>query len=144
TGKIKPDPKFTENVPDWPAFEKFYDFWLVRVSWGVLYTLFYIKFATHWWMFLLLPVHFLMGPVHGAIVNWAGHKYGYRNFDLPDKSRNTLPLDIFLLGELFQNNHHAHPLSLNFAKRWFELDLAYPFIKVLSWLRVIRIEKDMS
>ena len=28
-----------------------------------------------------LPVHFLMGPIHGAIVNWCGHKYGYRNFD---------------------------------------------------------------
>ena len=37
----------------------------------------------HWAFFLLLPVHFLMGPFHGAIVNWAGHKYGYRNFKAP-------------------------------------------------------------
>jgi stearoyl-CoA desaturase (delta-9 desaturase) len=141
TGKFKPEPRFTENVPDWPAFEKFYDFWLVRLSWALLYTLFYIRFATHWWMFLLLPIHFLMGPVHGAIVNWAGHKYGYRNFDLPDKSTNTLPWDIFLLGELFQNNHHAFPSSLKFAKRWFEIDFGYPVIKILAWFRIIKIEK---
>jgi len=32
-----------------------------------------------------------MGPIHGAIVNWAGHKYGYQNFDNGDRSRNTLP-----------------------------------------------------
>ena len=46
-----------------------------------LYTAFYVAFAPHWSLFLLLPVHFLMGPIHGAIVNWCGHKYGYRNFD---------------------------------------------------------------
>jgi len=24
----------------------------------------------------LLPVHFLIAPIQGAVVNWAGHKYG--------------------------------------------------------------------
>ena len=31
-----------------------------------------------------------MGAVHGAIVNWAGHKYGYQNFDNNGKSHNSL------------------------------------------------------
>lgn len=141
TGKLHPGEEFEKDVPYWESFEKFYDFWAVRIFWGVLYTVYYIIFATHWWMFLLLPIHYLMGPVHGAIVNWSGHKYGYRNFDLPDKSTNTLPWDVFLLGELFQNNHHARPKSVNFAYRWFEIDLGYPFIKVLHWLRIIRLQK---
>ena len=42
-------------------------------------------------MYLLLPIHFLIGPIQGAIVNWAGHKYGYRNFPgEKDQSKNTL------------------------------------------------------
>ncbi|GAB4340965.1 MAG: acyl-CoA desaturase [Calditrichia bacterium] len=140
--EFRPDPRFEENVPNWEAFEKFYDKWYVRVSWGVLYTLFYIKFATAWWMFLLLPIHYLMGPVHGAIVNWAGHKYGYRNYDLPDRSRNTLPVDLFLLGELYQNNHHKEALNPNFARRWFELDPVYPVMRVLGALRLIRLKPN--
>ena len=48
---------------------------------GVLYTSLYVVIATEWWHFLFLPVHFLMGPIHGAIVNWCGHRYGYQNFD---------------------------------------------------------------
>lgn len=140
TGEYAPGKEFEKDVPYWESFERFYDLWPVRVAWGILYTLYYIAFATHWWMFLLLPIHYLMGPIHGAIVNWAGHKYGYRNFDLPDKSTNTLRWDIFLLGELFQNNHHARPKAVNFAARKGELDTAYPFIKILHWLRIIRLQ----
>ena len=80
----------------------------------------YFYFATAWWTWLLLPAHYLMGPVHGAIVNWCGHKYGYRNFDNGDASRNTLIFDSVTCGELFQNNHHKYAMSPNFAARWFE------------------------
>jgi len=58
-----------------------------------------------------------MGPVHGAIVNWCGHKYGYKNFDNGDASRNSLPFDFLTGGELFQNNHHKFAMSPNFAVR---------------------------
>jgi stearoyl-CoA desaturase (delta-9 desaturase) len=84
------------------------------------YIWFYVTFATQWWMFLLLPIHFLMGPLHGAIVNWCGHKYGYSNHDNNDHSKNSIPLDFLMMGELFQNNHHKKPNSPNFASRWFE------------------------
>lgn len=92
-GTIKPDDQFENNYPVYPKIDKIADNWLVRIAFGLSYVAFYVAFATHWWMYLLLPVHFLMGPVHGAIVNWAGHKYGYRNFNEPDKSRNTLFID---------------------------------------------------
>lgn len=71
--------KFKKDVPHWQFMERLGDYWIIRIGWGVLYTLFYIKFATAWWMFLLLPIHFLMGPVHGVIINWYAHKYGYTN-----------------------------------------------------------------
>ena len=68
----------------------------------------------------------MMGPIHGAIVNWCGHKYGYANFDNGDKSKNSTPFDFFMLGELFQNNHHKRPNNANFAAKWFEFDPVYP------------------
>ncbi|MCI0532922.1 acyl-CoA desaturase, partial [bacterium] len=86
--------------------------------------------------------HFIMGPIHGAIVNWFGHKVGYVNFDdTGDLSKNTLPLDFVTMGELFQNNHHKFPHSMNFAKKVFEFDPTFPIIKVLGWLGVIKFSK---
>ena len=49
-------------------------------------------------------------------------------------------MDVLLLGELFQNNHHMHPMSPNFGKRWFEFDPTYPVIKALNWFKIIRIQ----
>ncbi|MFN3404180.1 MAG: acyl-CoA desaturase [Cytophagaceae bacterium] len=136
--------RFSKDVPSWEFIDKIGDMWISRIGWGTFYALFYIQFATHWWMFLLLPIHFLMGPVHGAIVNWCGHKYGYSNFDNNDKSKNTLVMDVLMGGELFQNNHHKHGSRPNFAMKWFELDPTYPVIKALHFLRIIRLNQPAS
>lgn len=143
--KIKPGENFSRNIPNWEKFENFGNGWLHRIIWGVSYVVFYIGFATHWWMFLLLPIHFLMGPIHGAIVNWVGHKYGYKNFkDTNDNSQNALFLDFLTLGELFQNNHHKYPSRANFAVRFFEFDPTYPIIKFLSWLGIIHLTSNKN
>jgi len=137
----KPEKQFENNLPDWDKFDKFADSVPSRLGWAFLYILFYVYFAPYWWLYLLLPIHFLMGPVHGAIVNWCGHKYGYQNFDNQDKSRNTLVFDFLMLGELFQNNHHKFPLSPNFAKKWWEIDPVYPVFKLFTWLGFIKPAK---
>lgn len=139
--KIEPEPAFRGNYPEWPAIDRLGDSWIWRIACGLGYIAFYIAFATHWWMFLLLPIHFLMGPLHGAIVNWCGHKYGYSNHDNDDHSKNSLPWDFLLMGELFQNNHHKKPNSPNFATKWWEFDPTYPMMKVLHWMRIIKIRK---
>jgi stearoyl-CoA desaturase (delta-9 desaturase) len=126
-----PEAKFDGGYPEWPALDRFADQWPVRIAFMVAYTAFYVAFATHAWMYLLLPAHFIMGPLHGAIVNWAGHKYGYRNFASDDKSRNGLFIDVLTMGELFQNNHHKFGMSPSFAVRKFEVDPAYLIMKVL-------------
>ncbi|MNK09187.1 Fatty acid desaturase [compost metagenome] len=139
--KIEPEPAFRGNYPEWPIIDRIGDSWLWRLACAAFYIWFYVTFATQWWMFLLLPIHFLMGPIHGAIVNWCGHKYGYSNHDNDDHSKNSLPWDFLLMGELFQNNHHKKPNSPNFASKWWEFDPTYPVMKVLHWLRIIKIRK---
>jgi stearoyl-CoA desaturase (delta-9 desaturase) len=139
--KIEPEPAFRDNYPTWPLIDRIGDLWITRSLFIVAYITFYVQFAEHWWMFLLLPIHFLMGPIHGAVVNWCGHKYGYSNYDNDDHSKNSLPLDFLMLGELFQNNHHKKPNNVNFALKWYEFDPSYPVIKLLHHLRIIRLRK---
>lgn len=141
-GRAQPEPRFARlHVPIWPALDRLGDHWASRIAWGTAYTLFYIAFAPHWAFFLLLPAHYLMGPIHGAIVNWAGHKYGYRNWGTKDKSRNSLPWDLVTLGELFQNNHHHRQQSPKFAMRGFELDPTYPVLKLFHALGILELGK---
>jgi stearoyl-CoA desaturase (delta-9 desaturase) len=138
--RVKPEARFDGGLPHWPAVDRIGQSWVGRIAWGTAYTLFYMKFATHAWMFALLPFHYLMGPVHGAIVNWCGHKYGYRSFDNGDESRNTLVFDFVTAGELFQNNHHKFGMSPNFAVRWFELDPTYQAIRLFALLGIIDVD----
>jgi len=142
-GRVTPEARFQAHVPSWPALDRFADGNVSRIAWGTAYTLFYIAFAPSWVWFLLLPAHYLMGPIHGAIVNWAGHKYGYRNFGTRDKSRNVLPWDVVTLGELFQNNHHRHAQSVSFAQRAWELDPTYWFIRGLSAVGILDRSKKL-
>jgi stearoyl-CoA desaturase (delta-9 desaturase) len=137
--RLEPEPRFRNDTPEWPTLDFIADRWSVRLAFGAFYVLFYVAFAPSWHWFLLLPIHFLMGPIHGAIVNWAGHKYGYRNFDTHDASRNTLPFDFVTMGELFQNNHHKNGMSPDFAARWFEIDPTYTVIRILGALGIIQI-----
>lgn len=135
--------RFVNDVPSWQAFDRFADSWIVRLGWASLYILFYYRFvpAGSEWMYLLLPFHFFMGPLHGLIINWAGHKYGYINFKVNNTSVNLLPVDILMMGEGYHNNHHEHPSDPNFGSRWFEFDPAYPVILFLNWAGVVRIKR---
>jgi stearoyl-CoA desaturase (Delta-9 desaturase) len=133
----RPEPRFEGGTPEWPALDRLGQSWPMRIAWLAAYTAFYVAFATTWWHWLLLPMHYVMGPIHGAIVNWCGHRYGYRNYDNGDDSRNTLVFDFVTLGELFQNNHHKFGMSPNFAARRFEVDPAYVVMRVLHAVGII-------
>ena len=133
--------KYDENVPRWPILEKFSDHWITRLSFIILYSLVYINYAISTWQYALLPIHFVMGPLHGSIVNWCGHRYGYVNDkNTNDNSKNTLPFDFLMMGELFQNNHHSKPTKIDFSKRWFEIDPGYFLTKILSKMNIISIK----
>ncbi|RXK83083.1 fatty acid desaturase [Filimonas effusa] len=140
TGEKQPEPQFTkEYLPKWDLLDRWGNTLLVRLVFMAAYTTIYIIFAPNYWWFLLLPIHFLMGPIQGAVVNWCGHKYGYSNYSNGDHSRNSTPWGVLLMGELFQNNHHYEKNSANFAMKWFEFDTTYLIMRVLNKVRIIKL-----
>lgn len=137
------DSRFTQNVPEWTAFDKFARSWVSRLMWGAAYVSVYWFFATEWWLWLFLPIQFLLSPIHGAIINWFAHKYGYRNFDVKDTSKNFLPFDFLMMGESYHNNHHKYGNRANFGGfRWHEIDPTYLMIRLFNRLGIIQLAKE--
>jgi stearoyl-CoA desaturase (delta-9 desaturase) len=134
------DDRFLKNTPKWDAIDDLGDAWFSRIGWGLLYLGFYVVFAPSLWWFLLLPVQFLMSPVHGAIINWYAHKYGYTNHNLNNTSKNLLPVDVLMLGESYHNDHHSHASSINFGSRWWEIDPVYYVIRVFNAMGIVQLK----
>lgn len=142
-GKEQPEPRFDGGYPTWPAMDRIMSSWMSSFGFGAIYALIYLLYVQRtgsYWVLALLPFHWYLGPIHGAIVNYFGHKLGYRNFDSDDASKNTLVFDVLTAGELFQNNHHKYGQSPNFAVRWFEIDPTYQVMRLLNAVGII----DMS
>jgi stearoyl-CoA desaturase (delta-9 desaturase) len=133
--------RFTKNLPEWRSFDRWAHSSLSRLLWVLAYAVLIVFFASSLWWLLLLPVVVAMGAIHGAIINWFAHKYGYINFRLKNTSHNLFSMDIFMLGESYHNNHHKHPAAINFGKRWHEIDPVYPLIRMLAWMRIIKLAK---
>jgi stearoyl-CoA desaturase (delta-9 desaturase) len=129
------------ELPRWEAFEKISETWISRLSWAGVYIGIYLLYAPNIYWFLLLPVHFFMSPIHGAIINWFAHKLGYRNYKQDNDSTNLIPFEILLGGEALHNNHHAEPWKANFARRWFEFDPSYLIMRLMHAMRIITINK---
>ncbi len=140
-GEIEIEEKFTKNVPQWQKFDDFASSMWLRIFWVALYVIFFAYFATAWWQWLLLPIIILMAPIHGLIINWFAHIYGYVNFKLEDTSKNLLTFDFLMMGEAYHNNHHKYGSRANFGGvRWHEIDPTYQVIKVLNAVGVIKLK----
>lgn len=138
-GTIKAEERFAKNVPEWKWFDWWGNTWFSMILWSALYAGFYIAFAPSAWWYVLIPVHILLPPIHGVIVNWYGHKYGRVNFETGNTSKNLFKVDFFMFGEGYHNNHHKFPSRSNFAAKKGEFDLCYPIIVLLNKVKIIRI-----
>lgn len=76
-----------------------------------------------------------------GVVNGLGHYWGYRNFDSPDASRNVFPIGLIIGGEELHNNHHAYASSARFSNKWYELDIGWAWIRLLSCLRLANVRR---
>ncbi len=72
------------------------------------------------------------------LVNSATHLWGYRSYATRDQSTNLWWVALLSFGEGWHNNHHAFPRSARHGLRWWELDLGYWTIRLLSLARLAR------
>jgi len=70
-------------------------------------------------------------------INSLSHVFGRQRYRTHDTSRNNWLLAILTLGEGWHNNHHYYPNSVRQGFYWWEYDLTYYMLKVLSWFGII-------
>ncbi len=79
-------------------------------------------------------------PVTAAgIINGIGHYWGYRNFAAEDASTNIVPWGIIIGGEELHNNHHAYGTSAKLSARWYEFDIGWMYIRMMSMLGLAKV-----
>ena len=75
---------------------------------------------------------------HGTVtINSFDHMIGSRRYDTPDTSRNNAVLALITLGEGWHNNHHHYAVTARQGFYWWEIDMTYYLLKVLSWLGIV-------
>jgi stearoyl-CoA desaturase (delta-9 desaturase) len=100
------------------------------------------------WGALVAVLNFLVSPIFAiGGVNALAHWWGYRNHVTTDNSRNLgflFPLNFIICGELDHNNHHAHMRSCSFRHRWFEFDIGFFYLQILSWFHLAELKNVYS
>jgi stearoyl-CoA desaturase (delta-9 desaturase) len=96
------------------------------------------------WLLLGWPglfVGFFLSTVilwHGTFtINSLSHVIGKRRFQTTDDSRNHWLLALITMGEGWHNNHHHYMLSTRQGFRWWEVDMTYYVLKVMSWVGLV-------
>ena len=108
-----------------------------KSHWGIL-----LGLGLFMWMFgplwgtVAMAAHAVLYVLLSASINGLCHYSGYRNFD---NTATNLQWVAFLTGgEGLHNNHHEHPTSAKFSFRGWEIDPAWPVIRLLEMLRLAR------
>ena len=89
-----------------------------------------------------LVVSFFLSTVflfHGTfLVNSVAHIFGRRRYATDDTSRNSFLVALVTCGEGWHNNHHYYQSTANQGFFWWEIDLSYYLLTVMSWLGLAR------
>jgi len=77
-------------------------------------------------------------------INSLAHRWGRRRYATKDDSRNNLVLALLTLGEGWHNNHHHYPSAARQGFFWWDVDLTYYALRILSVLGVVRDIRPVS
>ncbi|MBN9428977.1 MAG: acyl-CoA desaturase [Burkholderiales bacterium] len=90
----------------------------------------------------VFAVQMLWIPFWAAgVVNGVGHFWGYRNFDCADASTNLVPWGILIGGEEMHNNHHTYASSAKFSVKWYEFDIGWLYIRLMSMVGLAKVRR---
>lgn len=92
------------------------------------------------WGIVSWLVQIIWIPLWAAgVINGIGHWLGYRNGKTNDNSKNIFPWGIIIGGEELHNNHHLDPANPKLARRWFEFDIGYFWLKVFILTKLAKL-----
>ena len=125
---IKKERTYTDLVADIPFEVNFLNrkrLWILPYLLHVLLALGIGWLSGHAIIGAAYYIGIMSHPIQGWMVNSLSHRYGYRNHEIGDHSKNNWFVALAVFGEGFQNNHHAAPAQANFAHCGLEVDLGY-------------------
>ena len=111
-----------------------------RLGIGILFLFNLIVFG--WIGVLLWGIQMIWIPFWAAgVINGLAHWWGYRNYEVKDTSRNLLPLAVWIGGEELHNNHHTYGTSAKLSSKWYEFDIGWLYISLLSFFGLAKVKK---
>ncbi len=70
-------------------------------------------------------------------INSLTHLFGRRRYATTDTSRNSMLMALLTFGEGWHNNHHYYQASARMGFFWWEVDVSYTVLRVLSWFGLV-------
>lgn len=136
------DPRYkrapVENIKDFAKFPEIR--FLTKYDWIPPWTLGVVTYLIGGWSGLV--VGFFVSTIityHSTFtINSITHKVGKARYETGDESRNSWLLAITTLGEGWHNNHHFYQHSARQGWFWWEYDITYMILKVLSWVGIVK------
>jgi stearoyl-CoA desaturase (delta-9 desaturase) len=125
------------TIPDLTKYPELV--WLNKHKYFPALALAIVLFLTMGWVGLV--VGFFWSTVllyHGSfMINSLAHVHGKQRYVTGDDSRNNWLLAFFTMGEGWHNNHHAYQRSTRQGFRWYEIDVTFYTLKLLSWFKIV-------
>ncbi len=124
-------PKYTKDIQS-DAFYVFCEKFFIPIQ----VVLGFILLAIGGWPAVIWGIFVRLVLVFHAtwFVNSATHKFGYVSHESNDHSRNCWWVAVLTFGEGWHNNHHAYQYSARHGLQWWEVDVTWLTIKLLSIL----------
>lgn len=136
---------FTEQPqkPDYSGIKDFAEFpemrWLDRFHHVPTIVVGTLAFLIGGWSGLVVGFCWSTVAVYHATfaINSFAHVWGKKRFYTGDDSRNNPWLALVTLGEGWHNNHHYYMGSVRQGFRWYEFDITFYILKLLSFFRIV-------
>ena len=102
---------------------------------GIILLLIINTWLFHGWGIVIWLIQMAWIPFWAAgVINGVGHRFGYRNHNTLDSSKNIIPLGIIIGGEELHNNHHSNPSSPKLSHHRWEIDIGWLWFKLFERL----------
>ncbi|GET35290.1 acyl-CoA desaturase [Microseira wollei] len=128
------EPKLVKDLTKYPEL-----LWLERYNVIPTIILAVGCYLVHGWMGLVWG-YFISTTIlyHTTFaINSLCHVFGTQRYDTGESSKNSLWLALITLGEGWHNNHHRYQLSARQGFFWWEIDIAYYVLLLLSAFGIV-------